>query len=158
MKMEYIGKLILMWQAVNTDDYHIKFFWLKVNQDILTVSLESLVVQLMYKSFKTDGTPVMNEVLFNLPLKRKYLSRIKEQRDGMLKQFIRLDDFQQEIINSSAMRDVFLSCHKPLALAPLRMRIMLILHAEEGRNSSIRLTEQCKLASSWPVWTLFQCS
>jgi len=112
----------------------------------------------MYKSFKTDGTPVMNEVLFNLPLKRKYLSRIKEQRDGMLKQFIRLDDFQQEIINSSAMRDVFLSCHKPLALAPLRMRIMLILHAEEGRNSSIRLTEQCKLASSWPVWTLFQCS
>ena len=39
MEIEYIDKLILMWQAVDMDDYHIKATGLKVNKNIFSVSL-----------------------------------------------------------------------------------------------------------------------
>jgi len=56
----------------------------------------------------------MNDELFNLLMKNKimkehFLRVSKNNRNGMLKQFKQLDDLLQEILTSSAMRDVFFS-------------------------------------------------
>jgi len=57
---------------------------------------------------------VINEELFNLLIKHKVLKEhfvrvSKNNKDAMLKQFRQVDDMLQEIITSSAMRDVFFS-------------------------------------------------
>ena len=44
MEIEYIDKLILMWQTVDMDDYHIKASGLKVNKNIFSVSLPSYLI------------------------------------------------------------------------------------------------------------------
>ena len=55
---------------------------------------------------------MINEELFNLLIKHKVLKEhfvrvSKNNKDAMLKQFRQVDDILQEIITSSAMRDVF---------------------------------------------------
>jgi len=49
MEIEYIDKLILMWQAVDMDDYHIKASGLKVNKNIFSVSLHLIICHLAHK-------------------------------------------------------------------------------------------------------------
>ena len=55
---------------------------------------------------------MINEELFNLFIKHKVIKEhfvrgSKNNKDAMLKQFRQDDDILQEIITSSAMRDVF---------------------------------------------------
>ena len=57
---------------------------------------------------------MINQELFNLLIKHKVLKEhfvrvSKNNKDAMLKQFRQVDDILQEIITSSAMRDVFFS-------------------------------------------------
>jgi len=49
MEIEYIDKLILMWQAVDMDDYHIKATGLKVNKNIFSVPLYLIFRHLAHK-------------------------------------------------------------------------------------------------------------
>jgi len=51
MEIEYIDKLILMWQAVDMDDYHIKASGLKVNKNIFSVSLYLIFRHQAHKQF-----------------------------------------------------------------------------------------------------------
>jgi len=48
-EIEYIDNLILMWQAVDMDDYHIKSSGLKVNKNIFSVSLYLIFCDLAHK-------------------------------------------------------------------------------------------------------------
>ena len=57
---------------------------------------------------------MINQELFNLLIKHKIMKEhfvrvSKNNKDAMLKQFRQVDDILQEIITSSAMRDVFFS-------------------------------------------------
>jgi len=76
--------LILMWQAVDMYDYHIKSSGLKVNKNIFSVSLY-------------------------LVMKKNFVRVSKNNKDAMLKQFKQVNDMLQAIITSSATRYVFFS-------------------------------------------------
>jgi len=49
MEIEYIDKLILLWQPVDMNDYHIKSSGLKVNKNIFSDSLYLILRHLAHK-------------------------------------------------------------------------------------------------------------